>query len=89
MKLNATLAVTAVTLLAACSPQGARVVSFTPQIWEGNANMVVVTRQGYNVTSSDTERLAQEHCNRFSKNARLVELANPFKLPFADKFACE
>lgn len=78
-----------ITLLTACAPEGASVISFKPQIWEGNQNSVTVTRQGYNVTSSDTERLAQEHCKKFGKNARLVEFANPLKLPFADKFACE
>lgn len=80
---------TFITLVSACAPSGANVISFTPQVWEGNERMVVVTRQGYNVTSSDTERLAQAHCEKFDKNARLTELANPFKLPFADKFACE
>ena len=85
------LTLTAVLLLlvGACAPDGANVISFTPQVWEGDANQVVVTRQGYNVTSSDTERLAQQHCQKFGKDATLTQLANPLKLPFADKFACE
>ena len=80
----------AVTLsLSACGGNGAKIISFQPQVWDGDENRVRVTRQGMNVTSTDTERLAQAHCEKYGKSAKLTKLANPLILPVADEYACE
>jgi hypothetical protein len=83
-------AVTALTLLGACGGgSDAKMISFKPQIWNGDENRVEVTRQGMGVTSTDTERLAQQHCAKYNKTAKLVDLASPIQLPPRDEYACE
>lgn len=78
------------TILSGCGGNSdAKLISLQPQIYNADENSVIVTRQGFNVTSTDTERLADKHCGKYNKEANLTKLANPFKLPFADEFACE
>ena len=78
------------TSLSACGGgSDAKLISFKPQIWDGDENRVLVTRQGMSVTSADTERLAQQHCAKYDKTAKLVDIASPLQLPPRDEFACE
>ena len=67
---------------------GCAAVSYQPQVWKGDANSVSVTRPAM-ATSTDTTRIAAEHCAQFGKKPSLTKLANPLKIPMRDEFICE
>lgn len=67
---------------------GCAAVSFQPQVWKGDSNSVSVTRPAM-ATSTDTTRLAEQHCAQFGKKPSLTKLANPLKIPMRDEFVCE
>jgi|AACY02.16.fsa_nt_gi hypothetical protein len=60
---------------------------FKPQVWEGDPQKVSVTR-GSMHTTFDTASVADEHCSKFGKMAKLVEEVNIWELPNTDKYAC-
>ena len=67
---------------------GCAAVSFQPQVWKGDANSVSVTRPAM-ATSTDTSKIAAQHCAQFGKKPSLTKLANPWKIPMRDEFICE
>ena len=67
---------------------GCAAVSYQPQVWKGDSNSVSVTRPAM-ATSTDTTRLAEQHCAQFGKKPSLTKLANPLKIPMRDEFVCE
>ena len=67
---------------------GCAAVSYQPQVWKGDANSVSVTRPAM-ATSTDTTRIAAQHCAQFGKKPSLTKLANPLKIPMRDEFICE
>lgn len=58
-----------------------------PQVWEGDATEVAIAKGGFH-TTNDTLRVANVHCQKFRKSARLVKSAGPLDLPYVDKFSC-
>ena len=67
---------------------GCAAVSYQPQVWKGDANSVSVTRPAM-ATSTDTSKIATQHCAQFGKKPSLTKLANPWKIPMRDEFICE
>ena len=67
---------------------GCAAVSYQPQVWQGDANFVSVTRPAM-ATSTDTSRIAEQHCAQFGKKSSLTKLANPLKIPMRDEFICD
>ena len=86
MKIKMTLSICiATSFLGAC--QIGKALSFQPQVWEGDAYSVSVTRPGY-LTIDHTTIIADAHCNQFGKEASITKLASPFVLPNRDEFSC-
>ena len=74
--------------LTACGGQTSKVLSYQPQVWEGDAGGVSVTRPGM-ASSYDTERIANSHCAAYGKVAQLTKLASPLMLPpMRDSYSC-
>ena len=67
---------------------GCAAVSYQPQVWKGDANSVSVTRPAM-ATSTDTSRIAAQHCAQFGKKPSLTKLASPWVVPMRDEFICE
>lgn len=75
--------------LAACGGQTSKVFSYQPQVWKGDESAVSVTRPAM-ASSYDTEKLANAHCAKFGKLAKLTKLASPLMIPpIRDTYACE
>lgn len=73
-------------VLSAC--QAGKLMSISPEVWEGDAERVKVTRGAYH-TTFDTAEVANAHCAKYGKIAKLVEEVNVLELPNTDKYACE
>lgn len=67
---------------------GCAALSYQPQVLKGDSNSVSVTRPGM-ATSTDTTRIAIQHCAQFGKKPSLTKLANPWVIPMRDEFICE
>ena len=67
---------------------GCAAFSYQPEVWKGDANSVSVTRPAM-ASSTDTSRIAAQHCAQFGKKPSLTKLANPLKIPMRDEFICQ
>ena len=82
-----TASVFTLSLLFVSGCQTSKVLSVTPQVWEGDENGAKITRGAYHSTF-DTAEVANQHCAVFGKMAKLREEANVFELPNTDKYDC-
>ena len=67
---------------------GCAAISYQPQVWKSDGNLVSVTRPAM-ATSTDTSKIADQYCAQFQKKAALIKLASPLSIPMRDEFICE
>ena len=75
----------AVFFLSAC--QASKLATLKPEVWEGDENKASITRGGFQ-TTFDTAEVANQHCAKYGKMAKLVEEVNIWEFPNTDKYEC-
>lgn len=73
--------------MSGCASNGETWMTTTPKVYEGDSELVKVTRGAYHSTF-DTAEVANEHCSQYSKLAELIEEASIWEIPNTDKYAC-
>lgn len=71
--------------ISAC--QTSKLLTIKPEVWKGDDSKVSVTRGAYQSTF-DTAEVANEHCAKYGKMAKLFEEVNIWEIPNTDKYVC-